>query len=153
MSQNNDAAMSQNNDAETPADPKLYVEALVGEMRRMMKNELAQINERLDRVENTNRRPPRGEPPRGELHRRNPTRHADESMATKKREPIMVPVGPVTRARAKQFKERLNGLIHKIQQEGSGLHMEGDQKLINIIQVTPTHIDQLVQDGIQVRSN
>ena len=63
--------MSQNNDAETPADPKLYVEALVGEMRRMMKNELAQINERLDRVENTNRRPPRGE-----LHRRNPTRHA-----------------------------------------------------------------------------
>ena len=77
----------------------------------------------------------------------------DESMATKKREPIVVPVGPVTRARAKQFKERLNGLIHKIQQEGSGLHMEGDQKLINIIQVTPTHIDQLVQDGIQVRSN
>src|SRR3954471_16472429 len=65
----------------------------------------------------------------------------------KKREPIVVPVGPVTRARAKQFKERLNGLIHKIQQEGSGLHMEGDQKLINIIQVTPTHIDQLVQSG------
>src|SRR3954464_16075216 len=77
----------------------------------------------------------------------------DESMATKKREPIVVPMGPVTRARAKQFKERLNGLIHKIQQEGLGLHMEGDQKLINIIQVTPTHIDQLVQDGIQVRSN
>ena len=60
-------------------------------------------------------------------------------------EPIVVPVGPVTRARAKQFKERLNGLIQKIQQEALGLHMGGDQKLINLIQVTPTHIDQLVQ--------
>src|SRR3954462_973457 len=80
-------------------------------------------------------------------------KEGDESMATKKREPIVVPVEPITRSRAKQFKERLNGLIHKIQQEGSGLHMEGDQKPINIIQVTLTHIDQLVQDGIQVRSN
>ena len=69
----------------------------------------------------------------------------DESMATKEREPISVPVGPVTRARAKQFKERLNGLVQKLQQEGSSLHMGDDQKLINIIQVAPAHIDQLAR--------
>ena len=33
-------------------DPKLAMEALVGEMRRMMKTELDLIHERLDRVEN-----------------------------------------------------------------------------------------------------
>ena len=66
-------------------------------------------------------------------------------MAEKEREPIMVPVGPVTRARAKQFKERLNGLVQKLQQEDSSLHMGGDQKLINIIQVAPAHIDQLAR--------
>ena len=36
-------------------DPKLAMEALVGEMRRMIKPELDLIHERLDRVENTNR--------------------------------------------------------------------------------------------------
>ena len=36
-------------------DPKLAMEALVGEMRRMMKTELDLIHERLDRVENANR--------------------------------------------------------------------------------------------------
>ena len=36
-------------------DPKLAMEALVGEMRRMMKTELDLIHERLDRVENVNR--------------------------------------------------------------------------------------------------
>ena len=29
-------------------------------------------------------------------------------------DPIQVPVGPITRARAKKFKEALNGLIHEI---------------------------------------
>ena len=33
-------------------DPKLAMEALVGEMRQMMKTELDLIHERLDRVEN-----------------------------------------------------------------------------------------------------
>ena len=36
-------------------DPKLAMEALVGEMRRMMKTKLDLIHERLDRVENANR--------------------------------------------------------------------------------------------------
>ena len=36
-------------------DPKLAMEALVGEIRRMMKTELDLIHERLDRVENANR--------------------------------------------------------------------------------------------------
>ena len=68
----------------------------------------------------------------------------DEGMDEKKHDPINVPMGPVTRARAKQFKEHLNGLIQKIQQEGSSLHIGGDQKLVNIIKVAPTH-NQLMQ--------
>ena len=36
-------------------DPKLAMEAVVGEMRRMMKTELDLIHERLDWVENANR--------------------------------------------------------------------------------------------------
>lgn len=36
------------------ADPRLYIEALVEEMRHMMRTELEQLNERLDRVEYAN---------------------------------------------------------------------------------------------------
>lgn len=34
------------------------MEALVGEMRHMMRTKLEQIHEQLDRAENTNQRPP-----------------------------------------------------------------------------------------------
>ena len=46
--------MSQNsgNGAQGMADPKLFMAAMVEEMRRMMRGELEQIHERLDRVEN-----------------------------------------------------------------------------------------------------
>ncbi|GMN56121.1 hypothetical protein TIFTF001_025243 [Ficus carica] len=54
------AIMSQHEHKEDQrgADPRLYVEALVGEMRRMMRVELEQVNERLDRVENANQGQP-----------------------------------------------------------------------------------------------
>ena len=45
-------------EAQRGADPRLYVEALVGNMRWMMRVELEQVNEQLDRVENANRRQP-----------------------------------------------------------------------------------------------
>ena len=38
----------------------------------------------------------------------------ESSNAWKVADPIQVPVGPITRARAKKFKEALNGLIHEI---------------------------------------
>ena len=49
--------MSRNNEEETQggADQRLLVEALMGEMRRMLRTELGPIHERLDQVENTQR--------------------------------------------------------------------------------------------------
>ena len=46
--------MSQNsgNGTQGMADPKLFMAAIVEEMRRMMRGELEQIHERLARVEN-----------------------------------------------------------------------------------------------------
>ena len=38
----------------------------------------------------------------------------ESSNAWKVADPIQVPVGPITRARAKKFKEALNGLIHEV---------------------------------------
>ena len=34
------------------ADPKLLMEAMMGEMRRMLRGELEQLHERVDRIEN-----------------------------------------------------------------------------------------------------
>ena len=41
---------------------------------------------------------------------------ADEDIKAQRNshEPIQVPVGPVTRARAKRFKEELNNLVRKV---------------------------------------
>ena len=38
-------------------------------------------------------------------------RQADKNKGAAQRDPLHVPVGPITRARAKRFKEALNGLI------------------------------------------
>ena len=54
-------------EAQRGADTRLYMEALVGEMRRKMKVELEQINERLDRVEYANWGQPQMAP---NVHRR-----------------------------------------------------------------------------------
>ena len=49
--------MSQNSQSEVQGgtDPKLQMEALIGEMRRMMKADMDQLHERMDRMENINR--------------------------------------------------------------------------------------------------
>ena len=53
------------------------------------------------------------------------------------RDPLHVPVGPITRARAKRFKEALNGLIHDTWADSkllkSNISPHEDQGLINVI--------------------
>ena len=43
-------------------------------------------------------------------------------------DPIQVPIGPVTRARAKKFKETLNAFIQRIWAEESSWRSKGDDK-------------------------
>lgn len=52
-------------------------------------------------------------------------------------DPVQVSVKTVTRARAKRFKEGLNGLIQKVWFESGSktCAMEKDSKLINLVQV------------------
>ena len=45
-------------------------------------------------------------------------------------DPIQVPNGPITRARAKIFKETLNGLIQSIWVEESSCWSKGDAKCV-----------------------
>ena len=55
-----------------------------------------------------------------------------------RKDPIAVPLGPVTRARAKKFKEALNGLIQALHKEAANsVTTEGDDvhKLVQLIQV------------------
>ncbi|KAB1219945.1 hypothetical protein CJ030_MR3G022821 [Morella rubra] len=51
MSHNSGKSVS--DDATTLADPKVFMEAMVSEMRRMMKFEMEQVHERIDRMENS----------------------------------------------------------------------------------------------------
>ena len=64
-------------------------------------------------------------------------RESDANYGTTSREPVRVPVGPVTRARAKRFKEALNGLIQEVwAQTNSWRPIEHDpQGSFNLIQV------------------
>ena len=55
----------------------------------------------------------------------------DEDMASTSTNPIQVPIGPVTRSRAKQFKEALNGLVKEVwAQENSWRPIEGDERYL-----------------------
>ena len=51
MSDNKDKGVT--DDSSIPADLRIWKEALVREMRRMMRGELDQLHERLDQVENS----------------------------------------------------------------------------------------------------
>ena len=61
-------------------------------------------------------------------------------LITASKDPLHVPVGPITRAKAKRFKEALNGLIQEtwtnseILKSKMGPHE--DQGLVNIIKTT-----------------
>ncbi|KAK0598644.1 hypothetical protein LWI29_036599 [Acer saccharum] len=65
MSDNKDKGTTE--ESSIPMDLKLWKEALVGEMRRMMKGELDQLHERLDQVENARAEQPQPIP---QAHRR-----------------------------------------------------------------------------------
>ncbi|KAA8546951.1 hypothetical protein F0562_003380 [Nyssa sinensis] len=51
----------------TLADPKVFMEAVMSEMRRVMKLELEQVHERIDQMESACERQPQNVP---NLHRR-----------------------------------------------------------------------------------
>lgn len=60
------------------------------------------------------------------------------------------PVGPVTRARAKRFKDQLNNLIQKIQQEDSGLQDKVEwPRLIHVIKANTSQGDHTRSIGLQ----
>jgi hypothetical protein len=64
----------------------------------------------------------------------------DGDQGTTSKDLIQVPIGPVTRARAKKFKDVLNGLIQELwAQANSGRPIEHDpqrqQRIVTLIQV------------------
>jgi hypothetical protein len=65
---------------------------------------------------------------------------SDGDQGTTSKDLIQVPIGPVTRARAKKFKDVLNGLIQELwAQANSGRPIEHDpqrqQRIVTLIQV------------------
>ena len=63
----------------------------------------------------------------------------DENQQAPLKDPLHVPVGPITRARSKKIKEALNGLIQEIWADfktgHSKLGPKKDEGVINLIQV------------------
>ncbi|GFS39345.1 hypothetical protein Acr_00g0062420 [Actinidia rufa] len=58
--------------------------------------------------------------------------------AIKAHGPIQAPIGPVTRARAKRFKEELNTLVRRVlQQQESMFTTEGEQRLVLLLKFDP----------------
>ena len=53
-----DNSKSNMEDVPRAGDPNLYMQALVGELRRVMRLELEQVHERMDRIENERQRQP-----------------------------------------------------------------------------------------------
>jgi hypothetical protein len=72
--------------------------------------------------------------------KRNPfeERGNDENQQSSLKNPLYVPVGPITRARSKMIKEALSGLIQEIwassKTEHSNLGPKEDEEIINLIQ-------------------
>jgi hypothetical protein len=67
-------------------------------------------------------------------------RESDENQQALLKDPLHVPVGPITRARSKKIKEALNGLIQDIWADSptghSKLGPKEDEGVINLIQAT-----------------
>ncbi|GMN74506.1 hypothetical protein TIFTF001_052389, partial [Ficus carica] len=127
--------MSCNSFTDGATDPMLFMEAIMREMEHVMRLELEQIHERIDRMENTRLEQPQPAPNVRRRERVQPRHEAedyeefkeggarvdlrlDENVVTGKStwdetysDAILVPIGPVTRARAKKFKDALMGLI------------------------------------------
>jgi hypothetical protein len=64
----------------------------------------------------------------------------DENQQALLKDPLHVPVGPITRARSKKIKEALNGLIQDIWADSTTGHSKlgpkEDEGVINLIQAT-----------------
>ena len=64
----------------------------------------------------------------------------DENQQAPFKDPLHVPVGPITRARSKKIKEALNGLIQDIWADSTTRHSKlgpkEDEGVINLIQAT-----------------
>ena len=59
-------------------------------------------------------------------------------------DPLEIPRGPITRTRAKRFKEALNVLIQDSQAEGAhGLNSKKETKLVHVIKVNPNFDQEL----------
>ena len=62
----------------------------------------------------------------------------DENQQAPLKDPLHVPVGPITRARSKKIKEALNGLIQEIWANSNTRHSKlgpkEDEGVINLIQ-------------------
>ena len=59
-------------------------------------------------------------------------------------DPLEIPRGPITRAKAKRFKEALNVLIQDSQAEGAhGLNSKKETKLVHVIKVNPNFDQEL----------
>ena len=68
--------------------------------------------------------------------RTNPSKEGGNDEDIKDQVSSPIPVGPVTRARAKRFKEELNSLVHKVlNQEETVVNTEGEQRLVILIKV------------------
>lgn len=71
----------------------------------------------------------------------------DIKAARNTHKPIQVPVGLVTRTRAKRFKEVLNNLVRRVlQQEDSVFTTEGEQRLVLLIKVDPEESQSAIHD-------
>ena len=72
------------------------------------------------------------------LNRTSPISLADENQQALLKDPLHVPVGPITRAKSKKIKEALNGLIQDIWADSTTGHSKlgpkGDEGVINLIQ-------------------
>ncbi len=68
----------------------------------------------------------------------------DESTTNKdhkrNQDSLQLPIGPITRARAKKFKEALNCLIQEVQQLKECVTIEEEARLINFIQVNKVNL-------------
>uniref|UniRef100_A0A2N9H7E8 RNA-directed DNA polymerase n=1 Tax=Fagus sylvatica TaxID=28930 RepID=A0A2N9H7E8_FAGSY len=76
----------------------------------------------------------------GQLQDQEPRRSSDENQQALLKDPLHVPVGPITRARSKKIKEALNGLIQDIWADSTTGHSKlgpkEDEGVINLIQAT-----------------
>lgn len=100
----------------------IQMEALLVEMRKMLRAEKAQVHEWLEQVKNAqpwnvsiNFPFDVGEDLRANLFQEEGNDVIE--YAKELQEPIKVPIGPITRAQAQYFKEELNNLIKKVQGE------------------------------------